>query len=137
MKRSEFVALVGGTIVGSPVWPFNGRAQESAKPVVGVLDIGTPESKAALMVNFRNGMRERGFVEGKNIAVESRYAPSFQLDRLRMLASKLTGFPVTVLVAIAVMQPARFKFAINVKAAKALGLTVPPQLLALADQVIE
>ena len=45
MKRREFIALVGGIIVGLPVWPTIGRAQQSAKPVVGVLDIGTPESK--------------------------------------------------------------------------------------------
>jgi hypothetical protein len=71
MKRREFTALVGGIIVGLPVWSFNGRTRQSAKPVVGVLDIGTPESKTALMVNFRNGLGEQGFVEGKNVDIES------------------------------------------------------------------
>jgi putative tryptophan/tyrosine transport system substrate-binding protein len=117
MKRREFIALVGGIIVGLPVWPFNGRAQQSAKPVVGVLDIGTPESKTALMVNFRNGLREQGFSEGKNIAFETRYAPSAQPDNLRTLASQLIDFPVTVLVAMGSAGTAR--------AAEAATKTIP------------
>lgn len=117
MKRRELIALIVGTIVGLPVWSFDGRAQQSAKPVVGVLDIGTPESKAALMVHFRNGLREQGFVEGKNIAVESRYALSAQPDRLRTLASQLIGFPVTVLVAMGSAGTAR--------AAEAATKTIP------------
>jgi putative ABC transport system substrate-binding protein len=117
MKRREFVALVGSIIVGLAVWPFNGRAQQSAKPVVGVLDIGTPESKAALMVNFRNGLHEQGFVEGKNIAFETRYALNAQPDRLRTLASQLVDFPVTVLVAMGSAGTAR--------AAEATTKTIP------------
>src|SRR5215211_6629331 len=74
------------------------RAQaDAANPRIGFLSAGTPQSTAAVLAGLREGLREHGYVEGSNIAIESRFADN-QFDRLPNLARELIALPVDLLV---------------------------------------
>jgi ABC-type uncharacterized transport system substrate-binding protein len=96
MKRSEFIALLGGMAVA---WPLAARAQQPAPvPVIGFLRSGTPTSvPSERLTAFRQGLREAGFVEGQDCAVEYRWADN-QLDRLPALVADLLRRQVTLIV---------------------------------------
>ena len=96
MRRRELITLIGG----AAAWPLAARAQQASMPVVGVLNSETPESQAERMVAFRQGLKESGFVEGQNVAIELHWAKG-QYDRLPALAADLVRRHVTVIVAIA------------------------------------
>jgi putative ABC transport system substrate-binding protein len=70
MRRREFIALFGGV---AAAWPLSALAQQAAVPVVGLLRSGTAEASAAILTAFRKGLSETGFVEGRNLAIESRW----------------------------------------------------------------
>src|SRR5262249_52704262 len=95
MRRREFVTLLGGGVVG---WPLAARAQQPAMPVIGYLGPGAPEVSAYLLRTFRQGLSEAGFVEGRNVTIEYRWAND-QVDRLPALAAELVRRPVNAIVA--------------------------------------
>jgi putative tryptophan/tyrosine transport system substrate-binding protein len=67
MRRREFITLLGGAAV---VWPLAARAQSSALPVVGFVNSGTAKGGEDLQAAFRQGMKEAGYIEGQNVAIE-------------------------------------------------------------------
>ena len=93
MRRREFITLVGG----AAVWPVVARAQQAAMPTVGFLRSAPVMGFQDLVTPFRQGLREAGFVEGQNVAVEYRFANDAGAA-LRALAVELIRHPVAVLV---------------------------------------
>jgi putative ABC transport system substrate-binding protein len=97
MRRREFIAFVGSA---ATVWPLGASAQQTVIPVIGYLSQGAPEANAYLLTAFRKGLSEGGYAEGKNLAIEYRWAHN-DLARLPELATELVSRRVAVIVTVA------------------------------------
>jgi ABC-type uncharacterized transport system substrate-binding protein len=122
MNRRAFILGAGGAVA---TWPLAVRAQQPAMPVVGFLGSSAPGHRGAEVAAFHAGLRETGYVEGQNVAIESRWAES-HYDRLPALAADLIQRRVAVIAAIAA--PAA-------EAVQATRTTIPTVFLVGGDPV--
>ena len=113
MRRREFITLLSGA---AAAWPIAARTQQAGVPVIGLLGIRTAEFDAPLLAEFIRGIRETGFVEGRNVKIEYRWAGG-QFDRLPSFAEELVRRNVALIVT--------FGGTAATLAAKAASTTIP------------
>jgi ABC-type uncharacterized transport system substrate-binding protein len=123
MHRRQFITLIGGTVVA---WPLAARAQQSGSPVIGFLGSASPDTYVSQLNAFREGLKENGYVEGQNVAIEYRWAKD-QIAQLPRLASELVNRPVSVIAAGG--SPA------SAIAAKSVTTTIPIVFINAVDPV--
>jgi ABC-type uncharacterized transport system substrate-binding protein len=111
MRRREFITL----LVGAAAWPLSARAQQPARPVIGVLDARSPGAIENPLRAFRQGLKETGYIERENVAIEYCWAEN-EMDRLPALAAEFVRRRATVIAAIG---------PVTVFPAKAATTTVP------------
>jgi putative tryptophan/tyrosine transport system substrate-binding protein len=120
IKRRNFISLVGGAAVA---WPLAARAQQPTLPVVGFLSAGAIDAYSNLLNAFREGLKQTGYVEGKNVAIEAR---GERFDRTQQLAAELVQHGIAVIVASGET---------SALAARSVSTTVPLVFVSQADPV--
>ena len=98
MRRREFIALFAGAAASPVLWPHAAHAQQPALPVIGFLSSQSPNVYAVRLRAFVQGLKEEGYIEGQNVAIEYRCAEAHN-DRLPVLAAELVHHPVIVIAA--------------------------------------
>jgi putative ABC transport system substrate-binding protein len=93
--RREFITLLGGA---AAAWPLAARAQQPPMPLIAYLHSASPEPYAAMIAAFRNGLAEAGYIDGRNVTIDYRWAEG-QFNRLPVLAAELVASRPTILVA--------------------------------------
>ena len=91
MRRREFIRFLGGTVAA---WPLAARAQQTASPLIGVLRGDSAAEFAGPMAAFKAGLGESGFIEGRNVAIESRFAEG-HTERIPAMAEWCTRSPAS------------------------------------------
>ena len=122
MRRREFITLIGGA---SATWPLAARAQQPAMPVIGLLGSATASEWTLYVGAFHKGLLDAGYVEGRNVAIDARWANN-QYDRLPAIAAELVQRQATVIVAFST--PAA-------RAAKSATATIPIVFTTISDPV--
>src|SRR5215471_17823093 len=120
IQRRKFLATLGGA---AAAWPLAAGAQQGALPIIGYLNFGSPESDTARVTGLRRGLNQTGYVEGRNLVIEYRWAGN-QADRLPALAADLVQLRVAVIVTSGL---------VSTLAAKAATTSIPIVFTAAAD----
>jgi putative ABC transport system substrate-binding protein len=122
MRRRDFIRIVGSTAA----WPLAARSQQTATPVIGFLHLTSLELTRENLASFRRGLAETGYIEGKNVAIEYRWAQG-RNDQLATLAAEFVRDQVSVIVVLESTQGAL--------AAKAATQTIPIVFMQAADPI--
>src|SRR6516162_162998 len=122
MRRRDFIAGLGS----AAAWPVAARAQQAAMPVVGFLNSGSQDRYRPLLDAFRQGLKDGGYVEGRNLAIETRWAEGHSA-RLPELAAELVRRPVSLIASTGGSASAH--------AAKAATTTIPVLFIGGPDPV--